>query len=1777
MTEPAKVAANGRANGSESLTIDAPAVDGDAGGLVGGMSVQVQTSTTSPSSDHDYDGLSDDVETSGWSNAAGSFTTDPLDPDSDDDGLTDGAEKLYDTNPRDDHSPGIYVEYEDHLMTRQYSAKDSHSEQPWGWQQVGDRLISLDPDPDDPEREASVVVRRGATFSVGGPADATIQVVKSLSYLTTLTPVRDTCNGRWRISIPTGGTVGKYEIILQEGDWNKSLNLYVIFELPTPTSSFTQAMIGAFLYDDDPADFRDETGILLNSQNMEYTHDDYPSRIPEGAWVNAGSLYGFTLQQFEPFVFEEHVIEAINGRNNQADAARDLVIHADEVTRFNNPRPLTSSWRVLHPGADDSQQCSNIAGILVAFERSAGIPSRPLLVDWAHRTFDSAAEIWLNGSWMAARSYTRLEPEECGWDCGYGYLLPRSRYSWGRYRYVPWHSGGSGSSSVIMAADENWGSGHAYRWPSWDWDAIARQSWLETLFAPYWAYYGWSQEPQVTGGAYSWPPIRDFTMSASPGSRTVSRENSTSYNVVLDTSNGFDNRVTLSVIDLPDGTTAGFEPSDRCTPDCSRTLVIETTSGTPIGTRTLTISTGESGGLVRETTVEIVVTDFSIDAAPGSRTVRAGDSTNYTVDLDPSDGFNDTVHMSVEGLPAGATPDFEYDNWGSPYNDNTLTIDTSTSTPAGDYTLTIRGTVGDLVRETTVQLSVTDFTIDASPGSRTVEQGDSTNYTVNLGPINGFDDAVVLDVMGLPANTTYSFNPSNPVPPTGSALQVNTTSSTPIVTRTLTIEGRSGELVHNTTVELRVIEPSGQANSGFSPGTSVAFIGEVSGGVASAGIPRGRHLFAPAPVAAPSTPLDAAGSPDPAGAERVANETLDDGPASLAVRGVGDYGVDLDGDGYFDQLVIEIEVDPNGAQPGTYWIQGDLGVDHYVPDLNWTGGIVASTVVRADLVEGTNTVQLTFDGLRISAAKVDGPYVMKYLSITDVDDPTPEDFANSSLGHWRSLYTTADYRAYDFQNRGAALSGEITERGLDSDGDARYESLILDVGLDIFEPGTYTVQGDLYDSLGKFVARATWTGTGSTASLQFDGLPGTVGPYTVEDVYLLNTDDEIIDSRGQAYTTQQVLEAEGRTHIVDQAAPGGFVIQGILPGTYSDYGLDLDDDGLYDLLAIDVQVEVEEGEAGQHRLEGWLAKDGSLISWASSEPISLTVGTHVISLTFSGPAISAHNTDGPFTLMALKLLEGEGYEVLDEVDVAYTTSAYTPDQFESLPYFDPTGHVIIFEDHMEDGEGNWTADSPWALITAESHSPTHSWTDSPGGNYANNRNVSLATVPITLSAFSRPTLHFQTCYALETGHDYGRVEISTNEGVTWTDVATYTGSTVHWSGETVDLGVIGGAETLQMRFRLETDVGITADGWYIDNVALYFDSDLDDDGIPNSVEAGEDPANPVDTDGDGTPNYLDKDSDDDGIPDGVEAGDDPANPVDTDGDGTPDYQDPDSDGDTIPDEIEAGDDPTNPVDTDGDGTPDYLDADSDNDSIPDSVEGSGDADGDGTPNYLDDDSDGDTIPDSVEGAGDTDGDGTPNYLDDDSDGDTIPDSVEGTGDADGDGIPNYLDNDDNDGPDADADGDTILNKDEDIAGREDADGDGIQNKADQDSDNDGIPDSVEAGDSDTSTPPVDTDGDGLPDFVDPDSDDDGIPDEIEAGDDPTDPVDTDGYGTPDYLDEDSDNDSIPDSEEGSGDTDGDGIPDFQDPDSDNDGIPDGDDPEPNVANYYIYLPLVGKD
>jgi len=151
-----------------------------------------------------------------------------------------------------------------------------------------------------------------------------------------------------------------------------------------------------------------------------------------------------------------------------------------------------------------------------------------------------------------------------------------------------------------------------------------------------------------------------------------------------------------------------------------------------------------------------------------------------------------------------------------------------------------------------------------------------------------------------------------------------------------------------------------------------------------------------------------------------------------------------------------------------------------------------------------------------------------------------------------------------------------------------------------------------------------------------------------------------------------------------------------------------------------------------------------------------------------------------------------------------------------LAYKYLTGPVIDSDD-MESGIGGWTGDiPPWDLDnTSDAHSGTWYWTDSPGGDYLNNEDASLITPSVDLTGHTSAVLTFWHKYDfLDTG-DRGRVYINGNE------IAAFIGPDTqnNWVKVAIDISEYI-PNNVQITFRIDTDGIGTADGWYIDDVAI---------------------------------------------------------------------------------------------------------------------------------------------------------------------------------------------------------------------------------------------------------------------------------------------------------------------------------------------------------------------
>jgi hypothetical protein len=426
---------------------------------------------------------------------------------------------------------------------------------------------------------------------------------------------------------------------------------------------------------------------------------------------------------------------------------------------------------------------------------------------------------------------------------------------------------------------------------------------------------------------------------------------------------------------LPTGATAAFNPT-TVTGAGSSTLTVTTTTGTAAGNATLTI-TGTSGALSHTTTVTLGVVGFTVSATPGTVSVAAGGSASYTVTVGAINGFSGTVNLSVSGLPTGATGVFSptaVTGSGS----STLTVTTPTGAAAGSSTLTITGTSGAVTQTGTVTLDVTgaqDFTVSASPSTRTVNPGANTSYTVSVGAVDGFSGAVSLSVSGLPTGVTGLFSPTS-VTGAGSSTLTITTTGAVAGSSTLTITGTSGGVSHTTTVNLTITSIVG--SSGV---ISIDFVGQdVPMGASEVAGVVGQPNWNNAMGASSSSPLglvDGTGAAtaatvswssnnvwetpiaDQAGNARMMKGYLDTGSNTTTTVNVA--GLASNASGY--NVYVYMDGDNSGAtRTGTYQISG--------------AGISTTTISATD-ASGAN-----FNGTFVQANNSSGNYVVFTVNAT---------------------------------------------------------------------------------------------------------------------------------------------------------------------------------------------------------------------------------------------------------------------------------------------------------------------------------------------------------------------------------------------------------------------------------------------------------------------------------------------------------------------------------------------------------------------------------------------------------------------------------------------------------------------------------------------------------------------------------------------------------------------------------------------------------------------------
>lgn len=363
------------------------------------------------------------------------------------------------------------------------------------------------------------------------------------------------------------------------------------------------------------------------------------------------------------------------------------------------------------------------------------------------------------------------------------------------------------------------------------------------------------------------------------------------------------------------------------------------------------------------------------------------------------------------------------------------------------------------------------------------------------------------------------------------------------------------------------------------------------------------------------------------------NATVSSGALLL---GIEDAGLDTDGDGLFNFLRVNVEI--NVTESDIYSVDSILRSDDVpisVGSLSMGLGINLSACDSTEyLTDGMNVVTLYFSGYDIHEAGIDGNYsldIMLNRAETQADAKT---------------FNTSYYNHSQFQGLTLEVVN-VSDFGYDEDGDGRFDVLTARIDLNSLRDASYDISGYLL-------------GIDSASSSGYL----TKGMHTV---YLNFSGSKIRASRtNESYSLELLLADEYYSKHMDYNTSLYSYTQFEKPqaeftGAISDYGVDLDSNGLFDFLCTNVTVDVS--VAGNYTVLGYLLDTTGNSITMTGNFTYFNVGISTTLLNFDGTAIYANGRDGPYTLRSLQILDADE-NLIDNIDQAYNSTAYSFTSFE---------------------------------------------------------------------------------------------------------------------------------------------------------------------------------------------------------------------------------------------------------------------------------------------------------------------------------------------------------------------------------------------------------------------------------------------------------------------------------------------------------------------------------
>jgi len=383
---------------------------------------------------------------------------------------------------------------------------------------------------------------------------------------------------------------------------------------------------------------------------------------------------------------------------------------------------------------------------------------------------------------------------------------------------------------------------------------------------------------------------------------------------------------------------------------------------------------------------------------------------------------------------------------------------------------------------------------------------------------------------------------------------------------------------------------------------------------------------------------------------------------------VFDSGRDADYDASYDYLDVAIEV--NVHVSGDYRIMANYLMDSQ----NMSRNAWCENTRYLDV--GIQWINLSFYGPEIFAGKFD---------VAGIGDIWLYEKYFNQIGYLPYAPLSRVYNYTEFDCR-AVLTGNIYDKGIDTDGDGFFNILEVGVEMNVSDAATYEVYVyALYGSTWAYVSNTSteflYPGI-QVINVSLDGLRIYVSRGYVSTVNYVSLSVYEEEGYSDRHSLGQINYCSlSRIYNYYEFDPLAF-----LTGTAYDEGVDEDGDGLFDFLKISVEVNVT--EPGEYGVQIQGVSDGNITIPSDYSGLGgpLGVGLHLMDFTVYGPKIYGARVSPTYIHQVSLSVNVGWYEsfFLEEMQSIPLPTHYHFNEFESHAFL--TGKVYD-RGVDEDGDG----------------------------------------------------------------------------------------------------------------------------------------------------------------------------------------------------------------------------------------------------------------------------------------------------------------------------------------------------------------------------------------------------------------------------------------------------------------------------------------------------------